>query len=63
MKERTFRRLAADLVRGKDISPTTVAKHRGFFAGMQFLLNSPEISYTALQREVEKLDTAEGDED
>lgn len=61
--EKTFERLAHDLMGGKEIDPVYVARQRGFFAGMKFLLDSPEISQNRLDAALARLDTAEGDEE
>lgn len=61
--EKTFERIARDLMSGKELDPVQIARQRGFFAGMKFLLDSPELSQKKLDAALTRLDTAEGDED
>lgn len=47
----SFRRLAKQMMSSKDTVPATeVQFHRGFFAGMKFLLDQPTLEGRKLER-------------
>ena len=61
--ESEFRLLSHALMRGTPPSEVEIAYKRGFFAGMKFLLDSPDLNESKLERALRKRENTEGAED
>ena len=60
--EREFLLLSHALMRGEPWSQEELAYKRGFFAGMKFLLDSPDLNESKLERALRQQENAERSE-